>query len=148
MAFYVFNSSVLFCSSTLSPRTGRASVTSEGSASSTPSSPAKSVSPMATRSVESPPPYAVSPQPVIPQATPTQAALPQASPRRKTKADEVNLANQTWGPPRLVELQREPGKTLGISIVGEVFVYCHNINYIWNPNLNMHFGGCASHRFY
>ena len=120
-----------FFSSTLSPRTGRASVTSEGSASSTPSSPAKSVSPMTMSGVESPPPPAISPQSPPPQAPPTQAP-PQASPRRINKAEEVSLANQTWGPPRLVELHREPGRTLGISIVGMYFQLTRNGGLMFN----------------
>lgn len=74
---------------------------------------------MATSGLESPPPPAVSPQSPSLQATPSQAPPPQASPRRKPTTDEVKIANQTWGPPRLVELQRETGKTLGISIVGK-----------------------------
>ncbi|KAK3091257.1 hypothetical protein FSP39_018351 [Pinctada imbricata] len=42
------------------------------------------------------------------------------SPRQKSLSADGSPAtsNQTWGPPRTVELQREPGKSLGISIVG------------------------------
>ena len=47
-----------------------------------------------------------------------KSSHPQVSPRQQKETIVVGPGNQTWGPPRLVELQREPGKTLGISIVG------------------------------
>ncbi|XP_053394217.1 multiple PDZ domain protein-like isoform X10 [Mercenaria mercenaria] len=82
--------------STLSPVTKRSSL-SDGSAPSSPlSSPRKTASPAS--------------------ASP-KSTTPQVSPRQKETV-VVGSGNQTWGPPRLVELHREPGKTLGISIVG------------------------------
>ena len=38
----------------------------------------------------------------------------------KPKTAEVTrIGQQTWGPPRTVELHRQPDKSLGISIVGK-----------------------------
>ncbi|XP_056019682.1 multiple PDZ domain protein-like isoform X12 [Ostrea edulis] len=49
-----------------------------------------------------------------------QKAPETVSPRVKSLTADGSPAtgNQTWGPPRTVELEREPNKSLGISIVG------------------------------
>jgi hypothetical protein len=43
-------------------------------------------------------------------------------PRQKSLAADGSPAirAESWGPPRVVELEREEGKTLGISIVGKI----------------------------
>ena len=44
------------------------------------------------------------------------------SPVKVKTAEKVKTADrigqQTWGPPRTIELHRQPDKSLGISIVG------------------------------
>ncbi|XP_061191838.1 multiple PDZ domain protein-like isoform X8 [Saccostrea echinata] len=54
------------------------------------------------------------------KSTPLQRTSETVSPRVKSLTSDGSPAtgNQTWGPPRTVELEREPGKSLGISIVG------------------------------
>lgn len=60
-------------------------------------------------------------QAVVSTSQSGQTDGPQASPRQKSLAADGSPAtgNQTWGPPRTIDLEREPGKSLGISIVGK-----------------------------
>ncbi|XP_078318992.1 multiple PDZ domain protein-like isoform X3 [Crassostrea virginica] len=55
-----------------------------------------------------------------PDRSPVQKTQEAVSPRVKSLTSDGSPAtgNQTWGPARTVELEREQGKSLGISIVG------------------------------
>eukprot|EP00105_Crassostrea_gigas_P032814 XP_011455964.1 PREDICTED: multiple PDZ domain protein isoform X3 [Crassostrea gigas] len=55
-----------------------------------------------------------------PERSPVQKTPETVTPRVKSLTADGSPAtgNQTWGPPRTVELEREQGKSLGISIVG------------------------------
>ncbi|XP_013421813.1 multiple PDZ domain protein isoform X5 [Lingula anatina] len=55
------------------------------------------------------------PKPVIRTRDADLMVTPPLSPLRK---DEAQKMNQAWGPPRTVYLERQPGQSLGISIVG------------------------------
>ena len=59
-----------------------------------------------------------------PDRSPVQKTQEAVSPRVKSLTSDGSPAtgNQTWGPARTVELEREQGKSLGISIVGRYFV--------------------------
>lgn len=46
----------------------------------------------------------------------------EAAEKLKT-AEVTRLGQQTWGPPRTIELYRQPDKSLGISIVGELKIF-------------------------
>lgn len=96
-----------FSRSTLSPIKKRGSLSDSSAPNSPLSSPRKTASPVSPAKIAS---------------TSPKATTPQASPRQKETV-VVGSGNQTWGPPRLVELYREPGKTLGISIVGKKGTY-------------------------
>ncbi|XP_052777206.1 multiple PDZ domain protein-like isoform X3 [Mya arenaria] len=114
--------------STLSPASKHTgSTTSEGSNHSNHSSPMSSPRKLATTSPITSP-FKTSPlsSPGRTSSLPDSSGLgsqsprstpPEVSPRQK-ETIVVGPGNQTWGPPRLVELYREQGKTLGISIVG------------------------------
>ncbi|XP_064604764.1 multiple PDZ domain protein-like isoform X2 [Liolophura sinensis] len=71
-----------------------------------------------------PPPPANSPPPVVssPPPPPVSSPPPPAatSPRQKSLAADGSpaISEQTWGPARVIQLERDPGKSLGISIVG------------------------------
>ncbi|KAL5021229.1 hypothetical protein ScPMuIL_000384 [Solemya velum] len=55
--------------------------------------------------------------PPLSPVSPTAGQDIQRSPRQKSDSSSAS-SNHTWGPPRTVELQREQGRSLGISIVG------------------------------
>ncbi|XP_046567946.1 multiple PDZ domain protein-like isoform X9 [Haliotis rubra] len=80
-----------------------------------------SSSPRRTLSAVSPP-SSPSPAPASPaEVVPVQlSTVQQMSPRQKSLASDGSPAagNHAWGPARTVELVREPGRSLGISIVG------------------------------
>ena len=59
-----------------------------------------------------------------PDRSPVQKTQEAVSPRVKSLTSDGSPAtgNQTWGPARTVELEREQGKSLGISIVGRYSV--------------------------
>ncbi|XP_071117082.1 multiple PDZ domain protein-like isoform X2 [Haliotis cracherodii] len=80
-----------------------------------------SSSPRRTLSAVSPP-SSPSPAPSSPaEVVPVQlSTVQQMSPRQKSLASDGSPAagNHAWGPARTVELVREPGRSLGISIVG------------------------------
>lgn len=60
-----------------------------------------------------------------PERSPVQKTPETVTPRVKSLTADGSPAtgNQTWGPPRTVELEREQGKSLGISIVGQCLLY-------------------------
>lgn len=66
-----------------------------------------------------------------PERSPVQKTPETVTPRVKSLTADGSPAtgNQTWGPPRTVELEREQGKSLGISIVGQCLLY--NVHYKW-----------------
>lgn len=61
-----------------------------------------------------------------PERSPVQKTPETVTPRVKSLTADGSPAtgNQTWGPPRTVELEREQGKSLGISIVGQCLLFC------------------------
>ncbi|KAH9499828.1 hypothetical protein Btru_076724 [Bulinus truncatus] len=57
-------------------------------------------------------------QTVSPPPPPADQPVVAGNKTLQTDGSPAALSNQAWGPPRTVELVREPGKSLGISIVG------------------------------
>ncbi|BFZ16568.1 hypothetical protein BsWGS_19608 [Bradybaena similaris] len=57
--------------------------------------------------------------PAARQASPPEAKSGMVSGQKTLQTDgSTAVGNQMWGPPRIVQLVREPGRSLGISIVG------------------------------
>ena len=80
-----------------------------------------------------------------PDRSPVQKTQEAVSPRVKSLTSDGSPAtgNQTWGPARTVELEREQGKSLGISIVGR---YSVGVSFVGRYSVGVSFVGRYSLR--